>query len=356
MPKLVEVFWQEGHDIVLKCLKLLGADQQIFDDASRKIDPTWIKNPEDIDDIGVPDENSWEVIPKPGTPFETELRNRIGNSFFYEQISWECPFPLPIESFGSILENNDENGLLFTFFKTSSVENALIGFQRLDWPKNLSREISLPIDNFSITSLANHYFHSLLSVKRFFPLMERRIFARNLRSFWIDFVDKIDMQNPWHINISESEFLDLILTCCKSDPDMMLLDSFLSGSKYQTDHELERLGGLDYYDDITKFVFEKIDRKGSSQGKLESKWVKDKHPFLFGKLAVLTVEMMLSVHKAKGNNRWEEYISPLKQHWGIPNDFALKVTEGSSKFDKIQSLEIDKIPNTILRYIVGKIE
>ena len=146
--------------------------------------------------------------------------------------------------------------------------------------------------------------------------MERRIFARNLRTFWVKFVDKIDGQNPWHINISESEFLDLILTCCKNDPDMMLLESFIFKSKYQDDHEHERLGGSDYYDDITKFVFEKIDRKGSSQGKLESKWVKDKHPFLFSKLAVLSVEMMLGVYKAKGNNRWEEYISPLKQHWG----------------------------------------
>ena len=81
-----------------------------------------------------------------------------------------------------------------------------------------------------------------------------------------------------------------------------------------------------------------------------------KHPFLFSKLAVLSVEMMLGVYKAKGNNRWEEYISPLKQHWGIPTDFELKVTEDSSKFDKIQSLDIDKIPDTILRYIVGKIE
>jgi hypothetical protein len=66
--------------------------------------------------------------------------------------------------------------------------------------------------------------------------------------------------------------------------------------------------------------------------------------------------MMLGVHKAKRKNQWEEYMLPLKQHWGIPTDFTLKVTGGSSKFDKIQSLDINKIPDTILRYIVGKIE
>ena len=141
MPKLVKVFWQESHDIVLKCLRLLGAHQQIFDDANYKIDQTtWFENPENLVDLGAVNVNSWEVIPISGTPFENELRNRIGNSFFYEQISWECPFPLPIESFGSILENNDEDGLLFTFFKLAC-KSALIGYQRLIGQKFSTRDL-----------------------------------------------------------------------------------------------------------------------------------------------------------------------------------------------------------------------
>ena len=55
--------------------------------------------------------------------------------------------------------------------------------------------------------------------------------------------------------------------------------------------------------------------------------------------------------------KWlDDEILDLKIKWGLPEDFELKVTEDSSKFDKIQSLDIDKIPDTILRYIVGKIE
>ena len=71
---------------------------------------------------------------------------------------------------------------------------------------------------------------------------------------------------------------------------------------------------------------------------------------------MLSVEMMLGVYKAKEIIGGKNTSRPLKQHWGIPTDFELKVTEDSSKFDKIQSLDIDKIPDTILRYIVGKIE
>ena len=358
MPTMIEIFSAENHSIIEKCLKLLGITSQIFEDAF--VDLSGIRKDSvifhDINEYPGVNADSWRIKPIPGNKFETELRNRIGNSYFCEMLSNDRTFALPIELFGTILENHDEQGLLFTLFDGKLASSSLIGLERLKWPEALSSDISLLLSNFSVTALANVYFKALLYSHDLFSKMGKKKFARNLRKHWIEWSHSVS-QNPWIIDISISDFFDLILICMESNTDLDLLNGFMWGSRYEYDTNLNRYDLHDekILNDLDRFMIQKINRGDFAPGKISSSWLLGKHRVTLDKLLESSIFMMVNTREVFNKNRWEKYILPLKEHWGIPIDFTMKGSKGS-KFDRIQSLNVDKIPDGVLRYIVGKIE
>ena len=358
MPMLIEIFSAENHSIIEKCLKLLGITSQIFEDAF--VDLSGIRTDSVIshDHNEYPGVNAdlWKIKPIPRNKFETELCNRIGNSYFCEMLRDDRTFALPVELFGTILENHDEQGLLFTLFDGKLARSSLIGLERLKWPEALSSDISLLLSNFSVTALANVYFKALLYSHDLFSKMGKKKFARNLRKHWIEWSHSVS-QNPWSIDIGVSDFFDLILICMESNTDLDLLNGFMWGSRYEYDTNLNRyeLHDEKILNDLDRFMIQKINRGDFAPGKISSSWLIGKHRVTLDKLLESSIFMMLNTREVFNKHRWEKYILPLKEHWGIPIDFTMKGSKGS-KFDRIQSLDIDKIPDGILRYIVGKIE
>ena len=334
-------------------------ESQIFEEASVDLsgirkDSTILHDYNEYPGVNV---DSWRIKPISGNKFETELRNRIGNSYFCEMLSDDRPFPLPIELFGTILENHDEQGLLCTLFNGKVAWNMLIGLERLKWPDSLANDIPLLLENLRRPPqvLANIYFKALLSSHDLFSRMGKKKFARNLRKHWIEFTDSMQ-QNPWMIEIGVSDFFDLILICMESNTDLDLLNGFIWGSMYEYDITLNKYEFHDQriLNDLDKFMIQKIKRGDLMPGKISCSWMIGKHRVTLDKLLENSIIMMLNTREVFNRHRWEEYILPLKEHWGIPIHFTLKA--GSEKFDRIQSLDVEKIPEGVLRYILGNIE
>ena len=143
----------------------------------------------------------------------------------------------------------------------------------------------------------------------------------------------------------------------ESNTDIDLLNGFIWASKYEYDQTLNKYDLHDekILNDLDRFVIHKLKRGDFAPGKISASWLIGKHRVSLDKLLELSVLLMLNTSEALNKHRWEEYILPLKEHWGIPIGFTI-TDSGSKKFDRIQSLDIDKIPDGILRYIVGKIE
>lgn len=171
--------------------------------------------------------------------------------------------------------------------------------------------------------------------------------------------------------LKHSELLELILICSRSNSRLDLLDTFLSCDELIPEVgdddilDVERDKGI--YSEISKHILNNVNRGDAAPGKISLSYLKQKHGLVHDKFIRVLFDVMLteqhipSVRWLDGEYKpeitWlDDEILNLKEKWGIPKDFELKVTEDSSKFDKIQSLDIDKIPDTILRYIVGKIE
>jgi len=352
MPKLKYLFDLMESRTIKKSLNLLGIYDQIFEDV--KVNINGIDHSEGEPKISVRD---WSFKALGDTNFERELRRRIGNTYFHGILSNQS-FPIPAALFGDELENRKAGRLLDCFFqigaKTTGIRAMITDPQNLDWPTYYSEDLSHLLGNYSIVELVNVYLSRIVSNRQPIVKSAVRQFARNLRVNWIDWVDQLP-GNPWISNKTDSEWVELIFCCAKSNYDLSLLEAMIMGSNEQVSNDLIHTDKK-ACNEIGKLVFKNIDRGSSAPGKISLDWMRAKHPFVAQKLLSVIASLTLNgiVNNVKVHFVWNDLISQLKTIWGIPGDFTTQTSEDSSMFDKIVSLDLEKTPDSLLKMIISR--
>ena len=358
LEKCYEIFPTMNRSIIHKSLKLLGLEGQLFQDVWLDESTTLGKNWRERA-IHAPQPNlnskSWSFRPTQGTEFEMELRNRLGNTWFLMMYEGN-PFTLPVEFFGNEL-NKSEDGLFATLFRPSNygdIQQKLYGFENLEWPTFLARELDVLTRHMPAWDLTQRFFKNLMLDNRFFPRLEEKAFCRELKNLLELQTDLVEWEP------SQVEMLELILVCVQSNPHLDLLNTFLSCDELHPESDdfdiIDNERDNEIYSEITKHILHSVDRGDAAPGKISLSYLKQKHRLVHEKFIRVLFDVMLTRQYIPGIKWLDDEIFDLKIKWGIPEDFELKITEDSSKFDKIQSLDIGKIPDTILRYILGNIE
>ena len=352
MPILKHLFDSMESRTIKKSLSLLGIRDQIFKDVNVNIQGVDHSGGEPS--INVQD---WSFKALGNTLFERELRRRIGNTYFHGLLSNQS-FPMPVVLFGDELENKNKNELLDCFFQigaqTAGINTMITEPQNLDWPTYYSEDLSHLRGNYSMTKLVNVYLNRAVSDRKPIVKSAVRRFVMNLRVDWIDWVDQLP-HNPWISNKTDSEWVELILCCAKSNYDLSLLESMIMGSNEQASNDLIHTDKK-ACDEIGKLLFKNIDRGSSAPGKISLEWMRAKHPFVAQKLLSVIASLSLNgrVNNVKVHFIWKDFICQLKNIWGIPEDFTTQISEDSSMFDKIVSLNLEKTPDSLLKMIISR--
>ncbi len=383
--KIVEYFMHMNDSTVVKSLKLLGMYRQIFDEITIDTivderywivsDSTVFTHEEETQDEWPKSTLTrlaeWSIKPCKGSKFEQELSLRIGNSFFQkldnmdkQNMFGEHTIRLPVILFGDVFDDKSDKGILAKFFQMRKRKN-IIGIEKISWPKYLARQPKSLFDihvykdetpgshlkgkrNYSIVELIQVYLESKLNDYPLFSSRESRIFAKTLS-------DTIKQNEIMVVSrdLTKDKLFKFALASLESNPDIELLDNFIRNiNKTEQESYISFEHGPEVYSAISKFFISTVKRKESAPGKIDFTWLKSKYPFVCNTIcsSVLSMTINMPYHPGKLMD-----LKILRELWGIPEDFDLEVSFVSSAFDKINSLDLSKTPESILRYILNRI-
>lgn len=350
----------QQKEMIERSLNLLGINHQIFEEFWFDEKAFYHKPASDDylrrSEISIDD---WRIKTSRGSEFEKELWARIGNSYFQSIIEY-TPFALPVQLFGDLFEDRSTEGLLFKFFSIGEIHARLHGIENdILWPKEFIEHVGILLKknlhtersfNFSDNHLLEIYFGGIVKDRPFFTEKERRVFARRFKTsllprkgsfLALDFIG------------GEIDYIQLIRVCIQSNHDLALLELCMESYKVHRRYlPLDDRASID----ISQIFLSTIDRKDSAPGRANLKWL-EKYPCVYGKLCELILNATMGGGEVKESfGIMNDFIRPLKRKWGIPDDFNLIITENSTRFDKINSLDINLMPDSILRYIVSNIK
>jgi len=241
----------------------------------------------------------------------------------------------------------------------------IIGIEKISWPEYLSRQPNCLFDlhvhkeetsgpyqkgkwNYSLIELTQIYFESKVNEYPLFSSRESRIFAKALS-------DTIKQSERMVLSrdLTKYKLFKFALASLESNPDIELLENFLRNiNKTEEESYIYFEHGSEVYSAISKLFISTVRRKESAPGKIDFTWLKSKYPFvcntICGSVLSMTINMPLPLGKHRG-------LQILRDSWGIPEDFDLQISFVSSAFDKINSLDLSKTPESILRYILRRI-